>query len=221
MFNGKVDNGSFAAKWILSSIAYLILSLFLGSFMQSENLLATSLLMVFTLYVVVFRLSLYVRRLRDANKNVWISVISLIPLLDILLFLMLLFGLNKWAVIAVTIITIFFSIMPIIFIAKIVGDNNIENNSLKLSSCYLLAKDGIYYYELSEFNTYKKLDTDPDQFTTIDEEFCYGMDNKNVFFREQVLEGENPDTFVVTEDRYNEDNDKYYVKYRKLYNNKE
>lgn len=157
----------------------------------------------------------------DANKNVWISVISLIPLLDILLFLMLLFDLNKWAVISITLLTILFSIMPISFIAKIVGDNDMKNNSLKLSSRCLLAKDGIYYYELGEFNTYKKLDTDPDQFTTIDEEFCYGMDNKKVFFRDQILEGENPDTFIVTEDRYNEDNDKYYAKYRKLYNNKE
>lgn len=212
MFNGKMDNGSFAAKWILSSIVYLILSSFLGSLSQSGNLLVTLLLLVLTLYVVVFRVSLYVRRLRDANKNVWISVISLIPLLDVLLFLMLLFNLNKWAVISITIVTIFFSIIPIIFIGKIVTGENKYKNSTKLNNCYVIYKNEVYYHSYSEFHYFDKLDTTPDQFEALDPVKCYGKDSNHVYFEDEVLEGESPDTFILTEERYQKDDEYWYLR---------
>lgn len=120
-------------------------------------------------------------------------------------------------IVIVTLILLFAS-LPIIFFLKTKKDNDIKTHSLRLNECYLLAKDGIYYYELSEFDTYKKLNVDPNQFVTLDKEFCYGRDDKNVFFRDKILEGKNPDTFEINEERYEEDNDKYHEKYRKLYN---
>ena len=118
----------------------------------------------------------------------------------------------------IIITVLFFAVLPVIFFLKVRKDNNIETHSLRLNECYLLAKDGIYYYQLSEFNTYKKLDTDPNQFVTLDTELCYGKDSNNVYFRDKVLDGEIPDAFVVTDERYQEDNSRYYDKYRKFYN---
>lgn len=203
MFLGKLNKGQFAIKWVVSSVAYLILIVpIVGVLSQSYLSLSTLLFWILTISALIYRESLYVRRLRDLNRNVWIAAIGLLPFIEIILFVALYFDLNKFILSIIILITIFFASLPIIFFLKIRKDDNIDNHSLRLNKCYLLAKDGIYYYELSEFNIYKKLDAEPGQFVTLDKELCYGKDDNNVYFRDKVLEGEDPDTFVIPEEKY-------------------
>jgi uncharacterized membrane protein YhaH (DUF805 family) len=203
IFLGKLNKGRFAIKWAVSSVAYLILIVpIVGVLSQSYLSLSTLLFWILTIFALIYRESLYVRRLRDLNKNVWIAAIGLLPFIEIILFVALYFDLNKFILSIIILIAIFFASLPIIFFIKIRKDNKIDTHSLRLNKCYLLAKDGIYYYELSEFNIYKKLDADPGQFVTLDSELCYGKDGNNVYYRDKVLEGENPDTFVIPEEIY-------------------
>ncbi len=202
IFTGRINTNEFLRKWLLSSLLYFALSIFVGSVLQSGVTVTGLIFSTFALLILIYRLSFYVRRLRSINKNVWISVFGLLPVLDIVLFIALLFDLNKWITTILIMVTILVSIVPVTFLIKVKQDNDISTNSLRLSNCYLLAKDGIYYYELSEFNIYKKLDADPGQFVALDSELCYGKDGNNVYFRDKVLEGENPDTFVIPEEIY-------------------
>ncbi len=202
IFKDKINTREFIGKWILSSLGYFVLSIIVGSVLQGGVTVVGLAFSILALLILIYRLSLYVRRLRSINKNVWISIFGLFPVLDILLFIALLFDLNKLITAVLIIITIIFSIVPVAFLIKVKQDNDINTHSLRLNKCYLLAKDGIYYYELSQFNTYKKLDVDPGQFVTLDKELCYGKDDNNVYFRDKVLEEENPDTFVIPEETY-------------------
>jgi uncharacterized membrane protein YhaH (DUF805 family) len=220
IFEGKLNKRQFSDRWLLSSCAYLIFGAFFSSFYQGQIFLLAIFFLILFIFTLIYRVSLYVRRLRDIHKNVWISVIGLFPFIDIIIFIALLFDLNKFITIIIIIITLFCSVLPITFLLKIKKDSYMENNSIELNSCYLLSKGDVYYYERSEFNNYIKLNTYSKQFVALDSKHCYGKDEKHVYFREKVLEGENPETFIITEERYAEDNNKYYDTYRKKYNTK-
>ena len=210
MFKGKIKTDEFLWKWLLVSLVYLVFATVCSGTLQTGFSMFALIVLVITILILVYRLSLYVRRLRDIGKNIWLAAFGLLPILDILLFIALLFDLNKWLTGALVIVAILSSIVPVVFASKIIKDNNMNKNFTKLNECYLLAKDGIYYYEISEFNTYKKIDANPSQFVTLDDALCYGKDESNVYYRDKVLKDANPDTFVLTNERYRKDNSNYY-----------
>lgn len=213
MFSDKLNMDSFLIRWILSSVAYWILSYIALTLIQNNVLSTAILFVILTILTVIYRLSIYVRRLRDANKNVWIAIIGLFPLLDVILAFALLFDLKKWIILSVILIILFLGSLPALFISEIVIGENKYKNSTKLNNCYLIYKNEVYYHSYSEFHYFDKLDTTPDQFEALDPVKCYGKDNKNVYIKDKIIKDADPKTFIVTDEGYEKDENDYYNRY--------
>lgn len=99
IFAGKLSRKQFLIRFITTIVSFIVIAVILNTLAkdtvvyQGPYYVLVLLSVVLVLYI--YQLSLYVRRLRDLGQSVFLVLISLIPFINLLFLLYLLFAPSK------------------------------------------------------------------------------------------------------------------------------
>lgn len=90
-FSGRVGRMNFFIGLLVSVVLLTILKSLVDEFPGVLAIIFGIVTMVAAIWVVVFAISLYIRRLHDVGWSGWWTLLTLVPLVNLVLFLILLF----------------------------------------------------------------------------------------------------------------------------------